>query len=214
MPLILLLTLFLAFSFASEETEALRAVRLGCDKQKVALGCYNYANFLLKSGDSSTADSYFEKGCGLGHEPSCKKEAWETKAASFSTKTTEFVENGQEMVTTESQVESDGMKMKVSSTITKNEANENQKNRQDFNKALEACKEAKFEMKHPMVQDFTIVETIHGMENDKCKYTQTMPNNGLMSCKFDEAQRQAFAQDQMKMQEYGANTDICEITGY
>lgn len=85
MPLILLLTLFSAFSFASEETEALRAVRLGCDKQKVALGCYNYANFLLKSGDSSAADSYFEKGCGLGHEPSCKKEEWETKPTSSDT---------------------------------------------------------------------------------------------------------------------------------
>lgn len=86
MPLILLLAIVSTFSFASEETEALRAVRLGCDKQKVALGCYHYANFLLKAGDSSAADSYFEKGCGLGHEPSCKKEAWESKELSTENK--------------------------------------------------------------------------------------------------------------------------------
>lgn len=200
MPLIFLLCLFSALSFASEETEALRAVRLGCDKQKVALGCYNYANFLLKSGDSTAADSYFEKGCGLGHQPSCQKEAWESKPT--------------EMVKTETQFEDEELSVKISTSTTKEELQKNQNGRQQFNQALESCQEAKFEMKHPMVQGFTIVETIHGMENDKCKYTQTMPNDGLMSCKFDEAQRQALAQDQMKMQEYGSNTEICEITGY
>ena len=58
------------------------------------------------------------------------------------------------------------------------------------------------------------METFVGLENGKCKYTQSMPNDGLMSCAFDESQRQALAQDQNKMKEYGTNTDICEITGY
>ncbi len=60
-----------------EETEALRAMRISCVKQKVGLGCFNYANMLIRADKEDLADTYFEKGCKLEHSPSCKKEKWE-----------------------------------------------------------------------------------------------------------------------------------------
>jgi hypothetical protein len=214
MQLIYLLICFCTFSYAVEESEALRISRVSCDKEKNPMSCYNYANFLHRAGDSSASDTYFEKGCKLDHKPSCDKELWEIKSVSTKTKVTEFVEDEKAMVKTETQIKDDSFEVKVSSTVSKEEANVTKSNRQDFNKALESCQSAKFEMKHPLMRGFTIVETIIGLENGKCKYTQTMPNDGLMSCAFDESQRQALAQDQNKMKEYGTNTDICEITGY
>ena len=60
-----------------EETEALSAMRLGCEKHGVALGCFNYANMLVRSEKESEADKYYEKGCKLKHEGSCQKQKWD-----------------------------------------------------------------------------------------------------------------------------------------
>lgn len=60
-----------------EETEALSAMRLGCMKGGVALGCYNYANMLVRSDKADEAEKYFEKGCKLKHEGSCQKQKWD-----------------------------------------------------------------------------------------------------------------------------------------
>lgn len=59
-----------------EESEALRSMRLSCEKQKVGLGCFNYANMLIRIEKNDMADKYFEIGCKLDHSPSCKKEKW------------------------------------------------------------------------------------------------------------------------------------------
>lgn len=81
-----ILGLFLVLSLAAfaqeeEESEALKAMRLSCEKQKVALGCYNYANMLLRIEKSDQADKYFEMGCKLSHSPSCQKEKWDLPSA-------------------------------------------------------------------------------------------------------------------------------------
>ena len=62
-------------AFAQEESEALRALRLSC-QQNVGLGCYNYANMLLKRDQPENADKYFEMGCKLEHSDSCSKKSW------------------------------------------------------------------------------------------------------------------------------------------
>lgn len=60
-----------------EESEALSAMRLGCMKHGVALGCYNYANMLVRSEKETEAEKYFERGCKLKHEGSCQKQKWD-----------------------------------------------------------------------------------------------------------------------------------------
>jgi TPR repeat protein len=72
---ILLLSLSLSVFAQKEESEALRALRLSC-QQKIGLGCYNYANMLLKRNQQEDADKYFEMGCKLEHSDSCIKKSW------------------------------------------------------------------------------------------------------------------------------------------
>lgn len=62
-----------------EDTENMRAMRLGCEKQKLGLGCTNYANMLIKSQRESEAEFYFEKACKLGHQDGCDKKKWPVK---------------------------------------------------------------------------------------------------------------------------------------
>jgi len=81
MKLVVILCLFSLSLFAQEEeSEALRAMRLSCEKQKVALGCFNYANMLARLEKNEEADKAFELGCKLGDSPSCKKEKWDLPA--------------------------------------------------------------------------------------------------------------------------------------
>ena len=75
--LLLLLVASPAFALEEEESEALRALRLSCEKQKVALGCFNYANMLIRESKPEISEKYFELGCKLHHQPSCAKERWE-----------------------------------------------------------------------------------------------------------------------------------------
>jgi TPR repeat protein len=73
---ILLLGFSLSAYAQEEESEALQALRLSC-QQNVGLGCYNYANMLLKRNQSDQADKYFVMGCKLDHSDSCIKKTWE-----------------------------------------------------------------------------------------------------------------------------------------
>lgn len=76
---ILILMLVLSFPILAqeEETEALRAMKLSCVKQKVGLGCYNYANMLARINKQDEADKFYELGCKYEHQPSCSKEKWD-----------------------------------------------------------------------------------------------------------------------------------------
>ena len=79
MKMILFFFISLGSSFAQiqdQESEVLRAMRLSCEKQKVALGCFNYANMLIRLDRADQADAFFDLGCKLDHSPSCQKEKW------------------------------------------------------------------------------------------------------------------------------------------
>jgi hypothetical protein len=77
MKTLLLFMLFAVPAVAQQETEALSAMRLGCNKHSVALGCYNYANMLVREEQPEEAEKYFERGCKLKHEGSCEKQKWD-----------------------------------------------------------------------------------------------------------------------------------------
>ena len=77
----LFLFLSLPLFAQNEESEALKAMRLSCEKQKVGLGCFNFANMLLRVDRSDEADKYFEMGCKLNHSPSCSKDKWDLPLA-------------------------------------------------------------------------------------------------------------------------------------
>lgn len=72
-----LVLFFVAFAFAQEESEAMRAMKTGCHKRHSGLACYNYANMLLRKDRTSEAEEYFKKGCELGHEGACQQERWD-----------------------------------------------------------------------------------------------------------------------------------------
>lgn len=79
MKIVLLLMLLSHNSFAqNDESEYFRALRLSCEKQKVALGCFNYANTLMRAGNEEMASKYFDLGCKQNHTPSCSKEKWDS----------------------------------------------------------------------------------------------------------------------------------------
>ena len=80
LTLCLLLMTFHLFAQEEEETEALKAMRLSCQKHKVGLGCYNYANMLIRADKADQAETIFEMGCKLDHSPSCQKEKWSLPA--------------------------------------------------------------------------------------------------------------------------------------
>ena len=77
----LFLFLSLPLFAQNEESEALKAMRLSCEKQKVGLGCFNFANMLLRVDRSDEADKYFEMGCKLNYSPSCSKDKWDLPLA-------------------------------------------------------------------------------------------------------------------------------------
>jgi hypothetical protein len=80
MKIFFLLLLFPLLSRSEEESEGLRALRLSC-QQKVALGCYNYANMMLKRERSEEAQKYFDLGCKLEHSDSCGRKTWDSVKA-------------------------------------------------------------------------------------------------------------------------------------
>jgi hypothetical protein len=72
--MVFLLT-FSAYALEEPESEAMRALRLSCEKHKVGLGCFNYANMLNRKGKGEP-DRYFDLGCKYQHSASCNKEKW------------------------------------------------------------------------------------------------------------------------------------------
>lgn len=77
---ILLLIPFLIGHVAAqsvEETEFQKALRLSCNKHKIGLSCFNYANNLAREDKADEAQKYFELGCQLKHEASCQQERWD-----------------------------------------------------------------------------------------------------------------------------------------
>jgi len=80
---------------------------------------------------------------------------------------------------------------------------------------LATCTPFQTFVQHPLFKDFTIKMQIYGIIDGKCKFTQTMPNNGLQTCFFTEQQRNAIKTDRfIAWHSISTNPNTCQITGY
>lgn len=70
--------ILLSVPIYAQESEALHAMKLGCEKGKSAIGCYHYANLLIRHQKESEASEVFKKACQMGHKPACDEEKWES----------------------------------------------------------------------------------------------------------------------------------------
>lgn len=163
MKLILPLFFFLLTrAHAFEESEGMRAMRLGCDKQKLAHGCCMYAGLLYKRAQTDLAEEYFAKSRKLGNEDSCKKDEWENIKA----------QTDKEIKETP----------KEEAPAIKGPA---------INDALASCKDFSQTYLHPTIHNFNVEEKVLGFRDGGCEYQQTMPN-GFISCILNEEQRLNF----------------------
>ncbi|HEX5694217.1 MAG TPA: hypothetical protein VFY00_06325 [Arenimonas sp.] len=89
-----------------------------------------------------------------------------------------------------------------------------------FAASLEACVAASHRSPHPFVSGFVIEHQISGLEDGRCNYSQSMPGNMRMECKFSDAGRNAMALEFREMAagrmsggtgEQPAWTQDCEI---
>ena len=55
--------------------------------------------------------------------------------------------------------------------------------------AIDSCKPGEFDTEHPVMPGFMIKHEIVGMQNGRCVYTQSMPNNMKMICSLTSAGR-------------------------
>ncbi|MEZ5960813.1 MAG: hypothetical protein R3C30_10380 [Hyphomonadaceae bacterium] len=53
-----------------------------------------------------------------------------------------------------------------------------------FADAMERCAPAACSQRHPFMRSFQIDHRVSGLEGDRCAYTQTMPGDMLMTCRF------------------------------
>lgn len=144
------------------------------------------------------------------------------------TKTTrEFIKDGQNKSTYTTSEAADGsvtstnkvtgpiMDAQISVTQTKEEQAKSDQHASVIGAAVVSCKPIKTTWSHPLVPDVTVAEEVVGMVGDKCKYTQSMPNNVLMACLFDDKIRQQIKQKgwfAMQQQIVG-DEKTCQITG-
>ena len=72
-----------------------------------------------------------------------------------------------------------------------------------FADQVQACEAGTHASPHPLMRGFTIEHEVTGAgEDGRCAYSQTMPGNMRMECRFDEANRAGFA-DQLREQAHG-----------
>ncbi len=79
-----------------------------------------------------------------------------------------------------------------------------------FGQAIAVCAPASLKMPHPLMPSFETLHRIEGEDDGLCLYTQTMPGDMHMECRFTEAGRKAYAAEFERMaagQLSGSNTD-------
>lgn len=84
-----------------------------------------------------------------------------------------------------------------------------------LNRAIEKCKPYVYRAPHPLVKGFKIEFKVHGLEKGLCKFTQTLPDQGLQTCLFTEKHRKDLAERKaIAFEEYLGNKEVCPIAGY
>lgn len=107
------------------------------------------------------------------------------------------------------------MNGQISVTQTKEQAEAFKKTGEELVNAIGECNSYSSSLPHPMVKGETIKYNVGGTTDDKCKFTQTMPNNGLMTCLLTEAQRRDIKmKGQPALNSLMADTKTCQLSGY
>lgn len=79
--------------------------------------------------------------------------------------------------------------------------------------SIAACKSFELQAPHPLFEDFTIEYRVHGIEQGKCKFTQTMPSKEIQICRLTEAQRKDIAKRGADaLQKWMGDATVCPIT--
>lgn len=82
--------------------------------------------------------------------------------------------------------------------------------------ALVKCQKYEFKGPHPLIPNTERHVQVHGIVDGKCLYTETLPNNGLLSCSLTDAQRQELAAKGWMAVFNGISNDgnTCKVSGY
>jgi len=68
-----------------------------------------------------------------------------------------------------------------------------------FADSLQACEPAVLRIPHPLVRPFITTHTVQGLQDERCRYEQTMPSDMTMECAFTEEGRKAMAEEIRKL---------------
>lgn len=118
-------------------------------------------------------------------------------------------------VTTTTKSVAPGVQSNISITQTPSQHTASTQTADALNNALVACQPFQSSMPHPMMKGFTITMQVYGNVGGKCKFTQTMPNNGLQTCLFSDQQRNEIKANGSKALEgFMMDENTCKISGY
>lgn len=95
-------------------------------------------------------------------------------------------------VTTITKSESPGMNIKVSISQSAQEKASSSKVKEDFANAISKCDPFLGSVPSPMMPGQSEKLQVHGVVNGKCKFTQTIMVEGLITCLLSETQRVEF----------------------
>ncbi len=120
-------------------------------------------------------------------------------------------------VTTTGKATAPGMSASISVTQTPSEQAAFLKAQTAMLNAVAACQPSTIPMAHPLVQGFIVNMKVYGMVDGKCKFTENMPNNGMLTCFFSDQQRNEIRKDMNNIttfQNFMVDKNTCKITGY
>ena len=118
-------------------------------------------------------------------------------------------------IKTTTKIDEPGLKVNISVTQSPQEAETASKLMGELSFALIDCKKFEGSMPHPLVPKETLKVKVLGIVDGKCKMTETMPNNGLLTCLLTEQQRKEFKKNPTEiLSKFMTDENICKITGY
>jgi hypothetical protein len=192
---LLIFVTMLMVSLAAYSSEAMRFAKHGCEVKKNQTACKLYEK--LKNYHAN-------KGSQEEH---------------YSTSGSSTVTENEDSYTFESETQSGGLTIKSSVTMDKKTVNQMQADCGGFGQSLISCSPFSCRFNHPF--GGKMERKIVGEENGKCKTEEEMPNNGLMTCYFDDSTKSLAAdfydsmgkKNQSKMNQWMSD-GTCEISGY
>jgi hypothetical protein len=112
-------------------------------------------------------------------------------------------------VTSTSKSVEPGLTTNISVTQSKKELEQSSKDGEGFQPAVVDCSPYSFTTANPMIKGSTITMQVHGLVNGKCKLTQSMQQEVLLTCLLSEQQRAEFKMDKAALQKYMMDESVC-----